>query len=590
MNANEIRDRFLKFFADRGHAIIPSASLLPTNDSSVLFNTAGMQQLTPYLLGQSHPEGQRLASIQKCVRTTDIEDVGDNSHLTFFQMLGNWSLGDYFKAEAIKWSWELLTDKNEGFGLDPQRLYITVFAGDADAPRDEESAQIWQSVGVPANHIFYLPKANNWWSPGDNGPCGPDTEMFYDVTPAGLGDISLEQYQSADGRRDVIEIWNDVFMEYEKKAGRVIGKLSQKNVDTGAGLERLAMVLQNKNNVYETDLFVPLITTIKGLAKKSDLSVERIIADHLRSAVFLIADGALPTNTDRGYVVRRLLRRAVRFADLLGLPADSLKNLAKQIIDQYGDFYTELKTGENKIIEEIKKEEQKFRQTLEKGLREFNRLAEQGNLSGDQAFTLFSSYGFPLELTKELASEKGLNFNDADFAVAMTNHQALSKSGAEQKFTGGLGGNSEQIVKYHTATHLLQSALKEVLGASIAQKGSNITDERLRFDFACETKMTDDQKLAVEKIVNEKIQARLPVQQAILPKIEAEKSGATHLFNEKYGDEVSVYFIGDNLAEAWSKEFCGGPHVANTGDLGSFKITKEEAISAGVRRIKAVLE
>jgi len=595
MTSNEIRDRFLKFFADRGHVIIPSAPLIPENDPSVLFNTAGMQPLVPYLLGQKHPAGDKLADVQKCVRTTDIDDIGDNTHLSFFQMLGNWSLGAYFKEEAIKWSWDLLIDKNEGFGLDPKRLYVTVFAGDdpstpeslrTGAPRDEESARIWQSVGVPANRIFYLPAENNWWSPGGNGPCGPDSEMFYDVTEAGLGDLTLEQYQSADGKRDVVEIWNDVFMEYEKKDGQVIGKLAQKNVDTGAGLERLTMVLQGKNNVYDTDLFAPLMTTIRSSAQKTDLKAERIVADHLRSAVFMIADGALPSNTDRGYVLRRLLRRAVRFADQIGLPDGSLVTLAEQVIAQYGDFYIEMVNNKTKIIEAISAEENKFRQTLEKGLREFSKLADQGNISGEQAFVLFSTYGFPLEITRELAVEKGLTVDESGFSTELTKHQELSKAGAEQKFKGGLAGTGEMETKYHTATHLLLASLRQVLGADIVQKGSNITTERLRFDFNWPEKLTTDQIKAVEDLVNQKIGEKIPVEMLELPKEEAKNIVTTLSFDlSKYGDMVKVYKIGD-----FSAEFCGGPHVTNTADLGYFKITKEEAIAAGVRRIKAVLE
>ena len=595
MTSNEIRDRFLKFFADRGHVIIPSAPLIPENDPSVLFNTAGMQPLVPYLLGQRHPAGDKLADVQKCVRTTDIDDIGDNTHLSFFQMLGNWSLGAYFKEEAIKWSWDLLTDKGEGFGLDPKRLYVTVFAGDnpstpeslrTGAPRDEESARIWQSVGVPANRIFYLPAENNWWSPGDNGPCGPDSEMFYDVTEAGLGDLTLEQYQSADGKRDVVEIWNDVFMEYEKKDGKVIGKLAQKNVDTGAGLERLTMVLQGKNNVYDTDLFASLMTTIRSSAQKTDLKAERIVADHLRSAVFMIADGALPSNTDRGYVLRRLLRRAVRFADQIGLPAGSLATLAEQVITQYSDFYTELTANKAKVIEAISVEENKFRLTLEKGLKEFSKLADQGNISGDQAFILFSTYGFPLEITKELAAEKGLAVDENGFLTELAKHQELSKAGAEQKFKGGLAGTGEMETKYHTATHLLLASLRQILGADIVQKGSNITTERLRFDFNWPEKLTAEQIKAVEDLVNQKINEKIPVEMLELPKEEAKDIVTTLSFDlSKYGDMVKVYKIG-----SFSTEFCGGPHVTNTGDLGSFKITKEEAVAAGVRRIKAVLE
>ncbi|KKS11068.1 MAG: Alanine-tRNA ligase [Candidatus Daviesbacteria bacterium GW2011_GWB1_41_5] len=627
----------------RGHVIIPSAPLIPENDPSVLFNTAGMQPLVPYLLGQRHPAGDKLADVQKCVRTTDIDDIGDNTHLSFFQMLGNWSLGAYFKEEAIKWSWDLLTDKGEGFGLDPKRLYVTVFAGDnpstpeslrTGAPRDEESARIWQSVGVPANRIFYLPAENNWWSPGDNGPCGPDSEMFYDVTESGLGDLTLEQYQSADGRRDVVEIWNDVFMEYEKKDGKVIGKLAQKNVDTGAGLERLTMVLQGKNNVYDTDLFASLMTTIRSSAQKTDLKAERIVADHLRSAVFMIADGALPSNTDRGYVLRRLLRRAVRFADQLGLPAGSLATLAEQIVGQYGDFYTELTANKAKVIEAISAEENKFRLTLEQGLKELHRLVfgkvpnplmldmvkdtplryedllvprDSMEIKGSEIFKISTTYGFPFEMCMEeltkiyyqIYKSNGSKNETYDlrktplgekltreFNEEMKKHQELSKAGAEQKFKGGLAGTGEMETKYHTATHLLLASLRQVLGADIVQKGSNITAERLRFDFNWPEKLSAEQIKAVEDLVNQKINEKIPVEMLELPKEEAKKIVTTLSFDlSKYGDMVKVYKIG-----SFSTEFCGGPHVTNTGDLGSFKITKEEAVAAGVRRIKAVLE
>lgn len=585
MTANEIRAKFLKFFEARGHAILPSASLVTTDDKGVtnatLFNTAGMQPLIPYLLGEPHPQGKRVASSQKCLRTVDIDDVGDNTHNTFFEMLGNWSLGDYFKEEAIKWSFEFLTSKEEGLGLDPNRLYITVFEGDDNAPRDEEAYEIWQKY-IPKERIYFMGAENNWWDAGDNGPCGPDTEMFYDVTPNRLGVLTKEQFMSADGKREVIEIWNDVFMEYEKKDGQVIGKLKNKNVDTGAGLERLTIMLQGKNNVYETDIFTPLMEQIKSLSTNYDLKSARIVADHIRAATFLINDGVTPSNTDRGYILRRLLRRAVRHADILGIKAGELSNLNGTVANTYEDVYPEIKNNLSLIQDEVKKEEEKFRETLTKGLKEFEK--------GTDPFILFTTYGFPLELTKELAKEKGKDIDEDKFWADMKSHQDLSRAGAEQKFKGGLADDSEEVVKYHTATHLLNQALHEVLGEHVEQRGSNITAERLRFDFSHPAKMTDDEKKRVEEIVNEKIKANLPVKFEILPKAEAEQTGARHMFNEKYGDEVKVYYIGDNLETAYSKEFCGGPHVENTGVLGTFKISKEEAVAAGIRRIKAVLE
>lgn len=596
MTANEIRARFLKFFEARGHAILPSASLVTTDEkgftNATLFNSAGMQPLVPYLMGQEHPAGDKLASAQKCLRTTDIDDVGDATHATFFEMLGNWSLGAYFKDEAIKLSYEFLTSQAEGLGLDANRLYITVFEGDENAPRDEESKQIWLSLGIPEERIYFMPAKSNWWSAGDNGPCGPDTEMFYDI----VGNLNLKnktEFVKADNEQKVVEIWNDVFMEYEKKDGQVIGKLKQHNVDTGSGLERITTVVQSKNNIFETDLFAPLINAIEKLATKNqpDFKAKRIIADHLRASAFLISDRVLPSNTDRGYVLRRLLRRAVRYADVLGLPEGSLAGLAKLVGEIYADSYPEIRSNLIEIETEIKQEEAKFRQTLTKGLREFTK--------GTDPFILFTTYGFPLELTQELAAEKGEQIDLGKFNAQIAEHQILSRAGAEQKFAGGLADQANpQVIKYHTATHLLNQALREVLGNGVEQKGSNITAERLRFDFSHPNKMTDEEKRAVETIVNEKIQANLPVNQISLPKAEAEKTNARHMFNEKYGDEVSIYYIGDNLATAWSKEFCGGPHVTRTGELTStnstqaakFKIIKEESVAAGTRRIKAILE
>lgn len=581
MRSEEIRSRFLKFFEKRGHAVIPSAPLVPENDPSVLFTTAGMQPLVPYLLGQEHPKGKRLVNVQKCVRTGDLDDVGDNRHFTFFEMLGNWSLGDYFKEEAIKWSYEFLTSKEEGLGLDPSRLYVTVFEGDENAPFDEESKKIWISLGVPEHRIYALGADDNWWSAGDNGPCGPDSEMFYDMT-GDLGDLSKEEFIKAVQREDVVEVWNDVFMEFVKKDGQVAGKLSQQNVDTGAGLERMTAVMQGKRAAYETDIFELIMERIRSISSVSDERAERVIADHIRASVFMIADGVSPSNTDRGYVLRRLLRRAVRYSDIVGIRAGELVNIADAVISKFGEVYSELVKKSEKIIEEIRAEEEKFRKTLSEGMRKFEK--------GEDPFILFTTYGFPFELTKELAAEKGMEIDEEDFKKKFTEHQELSRAGAGEKFKGGLADHSEETVKYHTATHLLHQALHDVLGDEVSQKGSNITPERLRFDFAFERKMTDEEKQKVEDIVNEKISLSLPVNKAVLPKSEAEATGARHFFDQKYPDEVSVYYIGNSLEDAYSKEFCGGPHVENIGSLGKFKIVKEEAVSAGVRRIKAILE
>lgn len=558
MQSNEIRTKFLEFFKSKGHKILPSASLIPQGDSSVLFTTAGMQPLVPYLLGQPHPMGTRLASAQKCVRTGDIDDIGDNRHLTFFEMLGNWSLGDYFKEESIAWSFEFLTDKNIGLGLDPKRLYVTCFEGDESAPRDEESKNIWIKAGIPENRIYFLGKEDNWWGPGDNGPCGPDTEIFYDVT-GNCGDLSHDEFLRAQKEEKVIEIWNNVFMEYKSENGKVVGKLAQKNVDTGMGLERITAVINGKTNVFDTDLF-------NGEKTKED----RIVSDHVKAALFLISDGVLPGNTGQGYIVRRLIRRAVRFSkEPLSGKIESVKNLYKGIydLDDKG---------------EIAKEEEKFRATLEKGIKEF----EKGERD---AFILFTSYGFPYEMTEELARERGETLSKLDFDKKMEEHQKLSQSASAGMFKGGLANHNEQTIKLHTAHHLLLAALQEVLGPEVKQRGSNITEERLRIDFSFDRKMTDEEKQKVEDLVNEAILKDYKVIKREMSRDEAEKIGAQMEFGAKYGDTVSVYFIEDENGKSISKEFCGGPHVEHTGVLGKFKIQKEEASSAGVRRIKAIL-
>ena len=614
MKSTEIRKRFLAFFEKRGHAIIPSAPLIPENDPTVLFNTAGMQPLVPYLLGEKHPAGTRLADVQKCMRTTDIDDIGDNTHATFFEMLGNWSLGDYFKKDAITWSYELLTSKEEGFGLDPNRLYVTCYEGDESTPRDEESASIWRELfakdGIKGERIYFLGAHANWWpavKKGEanwTGPTGPCSEMFYDVTGILDKGMTKDEFLAADDKQSVVEIWNDVFMEFRKEDGKIVGNLASKNVDTGAGFERITMVLQGKDNIFDTDIFSPIIgkmdefvsdATVDRLGAKEIMRAKRVIADHVRAAVMLISDGVEPSNTDQGYILRRLIRRAVRFADELGMKHSTLFWLADTVADLYKDVYENVGRLKETIKVSIDKEEQKFRNTLVAGLKEYNKATKslQANghtlLGGETIFTLVTTYGFPYELVKELAKENGLEVDEQGFTERFEAHKSLSRAGAEQKFKGGLGDTSEMSVRYHTATHLLHQALREVLGTHVEQKGSNITPERLRFDFSHTAKMTDDEKKKVEDIVNEKIKQALPVQVISLSFEEAEKTGALHFFGEKYGDVVTVYYIGNDVDHAYSKEFCGGPHVKNTSELGVFKIAKEESVSQGIRRIKATL-
>jgi len=590
MNSKEIRERYLNFFKERGHAILPSASLIPENDPSVLFNTAGMQPLVPYLMGQKHPMGKRLANIQKCVRTGDIDEIGDNTHGTFFEMMGNWSLGDYFKKDTIQWSFELLTNNEYGFGLDPQRLYVTCFEGNDDAPKDTESAEIWQKIfddnNVTGERIYFMPAENNWWSPGDNGPCGPDTEMFYDVTGTLDAGMTKDEYLKVDDEQKVVEIWNDVFMEYLKKDGKVVGKLETQNVDTGSGFERVVMVLQGKDNIFDTDIFEPIMNIAKTIS--SDLKNQRIICDHIRTAVFMIADGAKPSNTDQGYVLRRLLRRAVFNTDNKNLDAGSISALVDTIVDEYSNVYENLNQQRGEIKQVIQDESDKFSKTISNGLKEFEKISDK-DINGKDAFVLFTSYGFPIDLTIELAKEKDISVDKVGFDEEFKKHQELSRSGAEKKFKGGLAGHGEMETKYHTATHLLNASLRAILGDHIEQKGSNITTERLRFDFSNSEKMTDEQKQKVEDMVNNAIEKDYPVSFTEMPIEEARELGAIGVFGDKYGDIVKVYTVGtDN--EVFSRELCGGPHVEHTGVLGKFKIKKEEASSAGVRRIKAVLE
>ena len=648
--AAELRAMFQQFFKDHGHAVISSASLIPENDPTVLFTTAGMHPLVPYLMGQKHPAGTRLTDVQKCVRTGDIDDVGDFSHLTFFEMLGNWSLGDYFKQEMIPWSWEFLTSEKY-LGLPKEKLAFSVFAGDEDCPRDEESAQLWRDCGVADDHIFFLPKENNWWGPaGLTGPCGPDTEMFIitDKEPCGP-DCSPA---CSCGR--YLEIWNDVFMQYNKQADGTFVPLSQKNVDTGMGLERTICVLNGKKSVYETELFENILGKIAELSGKTYGQDEettkafRIIGDHMRTSTFIMGDdrGVSPSNMDQGYVLRRLIRRAVRYGMSIGMPDGFTGEIAKVIIAQYKDVYPELERNEKFVLEQLSLEETRFAKTLRQGEKEFEKIynniqntratlnavlaaedkvalaqeyaqtkklrpspdmlpiidaAKAGDeaalvaaintrldslttMDGRSAFKLYDTYGFPIEMTIELATEKGLKVDEADFAERFKQHQATSQAGAEQRFKGGLADHSAQTARLHTATHLMHTALRKVLGDEVAQKGSNITAERLRFDFSFGRKMTKEEIAEVEKLVNEAIAAKAPITCREMTVPEAKAEGAIGLFESKYGELVKVYTMGE-----FSKEICGGPHAENTGDLKSFKIQKEESSSAGVRRIKAVI-
>ncbi len=585
MQSSEIRNRFLKFFEKRGHAIIPSASLVPENDPSVLFNTAGMQPLVPYLLGQTHPMGKRIANVQKCVRTGDLDDIGDNRHFSFFEMLGNWSLGDYFKDEAIKWSYEFLTSKEEGLGLDPARLYFTVFEGDENAELDEESKKIWMSLGIPENRIYALPADDNWWSPGDNGPCGPCSEMFYDMDGQFVGqEINKEKFIEETKKETIIEIWNDVFMEYEKKDGKVIGKLKQKNVDTGAGLERMTAVMQGKKTAYDTDLFEDIFSSVLFTGSHLNEKSKRIIADHMRTSVFLISDGVIPGNTGQGYVLRRLLRRAIYRANGKGEIAghSNLYGVINEIVKTYKDTYPEVEKNIEKTRKIIEEEEIKFTKTLAQGIKEFEK--------GIDPFILATTYGFPIELTQELAKEKGIEVDMQDFNNKMAEHQKLSQTASAGMFKGGLANHNEKTVRLHTAHHLLLAGLQNIVDKSIKQRGSNITEERLRIDFLCDHKLTDEEKKKVEDWVNEKINQKLNVVRREMPFVDAEKLGAEMEFGAKYPETVSVYFIEDENGNPISKEFCGGPHVSNTSELTHFKIQKEEAVASGIRRIKAVLE
>ena len=589
MKAIEIRNKYLDFFKRHGHAVIPSAPLIPENDPSVLFTTAGMQPLVPYLLGEKHPEGTRLTDFQKCLRTNDIDEVGDNRHLTYFEMLGNWSLGDYFKEESIAMSFEFLTKE---LGIPVEKLSVTCFAGDKDCQRDEVTASCWKKAGIPEDRIYYFGKDDNWWIAGEEGPCGPDTEMFYDT---GKPKCS-ENCNPSCGCGKYVEIWNNVFMEFFKTKDGKYTKLKQHNVDTGLGLERMTMLLQGKETPFDTELFKPVMDKLQELAGENDsIESRRIVSEHLRASMMIIQDGGLPSNVDRGYILRRLIRRMVRHLRKLQINLNELEELIDLNIDTLKEMYPELHQNSNKIKSVIIEEKDKFEKTLERGEREFNKIVNrmknegQDTISGQDLFTLYETYGFPPEVTQDLAREAGLKVDTTKFDKLFKEHQEKSRMGSEQKFKGGLAGTGEQEVRYHTATHLLNAALKVILGKDVHQKGSNITPERMRFDFSCDHKLTDDEKKKVEDLVNEWIAQGLDVKCEEMKKDDAIKSGAECMFIEKYPDIVTVYSIG-NDKETVSKELCGGPHVKNTSELGHFKIKKEEASSAGVRRIKAILE
>jgi alanyl-tRNA synthetase len=596
MTAKELKNKYIEFFSGQGHVQISGSSLVPENDPTVLFTTAGMHPLVPYILGEPHPAGKRLVDVQKCIRTGDIDEVGDPSHLTFFEMLGNWSLGDYFKEEAIRLSYEFLTAE-QWLGFDPQTLSVTVFAGDEEVPADEEAAAIWRSLGIPEERIYFLGREDNWWGPaGQTGPCGPDTEMFIDtgISPCG------PDCKPGCSCGKFFEIWNDVFMQYNKTAeGRYL-PLKQKTVDTGMGVERTCAMLQGKKNVYEIETFVPIIQAIEdvsgalygssGTNSESDRSI-RIITDHIRSATFILADGISPSNLGQGYILRRLIRRAIRHARKLGITKDFLSAPAQACISAQENAYPELQKQSDTILSELAREEAKFLQTLQKGEHEFEKMLPnllknpKRVVPGRVAFRLYDTYGFPIELTQELAGEHQMSVDVEGFQIAFKKHQELSKSGAEKTFKGGLADQSDQTRKLHTATHLMHQALRLVLGDHVQQKGSNITAERLRFDFSHPQPMTEEQIRKVEEIVNEQIDRDLPVGFETMTLREAQEQGAIALFGDRYEEQVKVYSIGD-----YSKEVCGGPHVERTGTLGRFRVVKEQSSSAGVRRIRAVVE
>ncbi len=585
MRAYELRRKYIEYFKKNGHKEIPSAPVVPENDPTVLFTTAGMHPLVPYLLGEPHPQGRRLTDYQKCIRTGDIDSVGDPSHLTFFEMMGNWSLGDYFKEESIKMSYNFL---KEELGFDMNKISVTVFEGEEGIPKDTEAAAAWEKMGIPKERIFYMPREDNWWGPaGETGPCGPDTEIFFDTGKPKCSDKCDPSCHCGK----YLEIWNNVFMQYNKTKDGTYEPLKQKNVDTGLGLERVIGLLQGKNNVYETELFADVIAQIKEHATDFNINSARIIADHLRASMFMIVDGVRPSNVEQGYVLRRLLRRVIRHMRKVGINPDLISEFVLTFVKVLTEMYPEIPANKDTLVQVISEEKDKFVKTLEHGEKEFAKnvakAKEEGKtkLDGEVVFHLYDTFGFPPEMTAELCEENGLTMDMAEFEEFFKKHQELSRAGSEAKFKGGLADHSEKTTAYHTATHLLHKALHIVLGEHATQSGSNITAERLRFDFKHPQKVTPEELKRVEDIVNEQIKRDLVVTCEEMSLEDAQKSGATGLFVNKYGDKVKVYTIGD-----FSKEICGGPHVERTGTLGHFRIVKEEAVSAGVRRIKAVLE
>jgi alanyl-tRNA synthetase len=587
LNSLELKRLFMDFFKIKGHSIIPNSSLVPEGDPTVLFTSAGMHPLVPFLLGQSHPLGKRLVNVQRCLRTDDIDEVGDMSHLTFFEMLGNWSLGDYFKEKAIKWSFEFLTD-NKWLNLQKERIYVTVFAGDKDAPRDEESVRIWKKLGLPKERIFYLTKKDNWWGPaGTTGPCGPDTEIFYDTEK----EECSKECKPGCSCGKYYEIWNNVFMEYNKTVDGRYELLRQKNVDTGMGVERTIAAIQGKKSIFEIETFQPIVEKISEIAGIDDLDERsvRIITDHIRAATFILGDenSIVPSNLDQGYILRRLIRRSIRHGRMISIESGFLSALAEIVINLYGEEYPELEQKRDFIIKELKKEELKFSKTLVKGLRKFEQLVKgKERLDGKEAFLLFQSFGFPWEMTRELCQEMEIYVDKDRFEKEFERHKKISRNGAEKRFKGGLSDATEKTMKLHTATHLLNEALRRVLKKKdIVQKGSNITPKRLRFDFNFDRKLTKDEIKRIEKLVNQQIKKSLPVVKKEMTIEEAKKAGAQAMFERRYSEKVYVYFIED-----FSAEICGGPHVKNTKELGTFRIIKEESIAAGIRRIRAILE
>jgi alanyl-tRNA synthetase len=602
MTSQEIRTRFLEFFKNRGHSIIPSASLVTTDTAdatnATLFNTAGMQPLVPYLMGQEHPEGTRLASSQKCVRTGDLDEVGDKTHLSFFEMLGNWSLGDYFKEDAIAWSWGFLTDKEEGLGLDPNRLYVTVFAGNDLVPRDDEAVAIWKNY-ISEDRIYYLDAKSNWWTAGSDSPAGPSTEMFYDLTGE-LGDMTQEEFEQADEDQKVVEIWNDVFMAYRQEGGEIVGELPKKNVDTGAGLERVTAVVQGVNHVFETDLFVPLMDIIKEHSEHYVEREARIVADHIKTAVFMLQDGVVISNTGRGYVLRRLLRRAYDNMETLGLSEKQVPKLVHAVVEMYGDLYFP-EVNEKMLSVKIKiiaTEMDKIINIIKRGDTIFKKLKETGRKSIDGAFLadLRQTKGLPLGITQKLARKHGIEIPKEaldEFKKIQEEHKTLSKKSAQGKFKGGLAEDTPKIRALHTATHLMLAGLRKYLGPDVQQKGSNITEDRTRFDFTYEQKVDREVLDKVEEYVNNAIASGAKVGVQMMDKTEAQKGDVVGSFWERYPDTVKVYQITCEKGDVYSRELCGGPHVNDMSEIaqfGSFKIKKEESSSAGVRRIKAVLE